>query len=419
MPSVKAERPRVVITGLGCVSPLGVDIESTWQGAIEGRSGIRTITRFDPSELPVQFAGEIPGDVNAGDIEPKELRRLDPFILYALAAAREAMEDSGLTLEGSTGDRAGTAIGSGIGGLDTLHTNSKAFLKSGHKRVSPFMIPMAIANLAGGYVSIQHGLRGPNICHVSACATGAHSIGEAARIIERGDADVMVVGGCESPVNIMGVAGFAAMRALSTRNDEPEKASRPFDVDRDGFVMGEGAGVMVLEPLEAAQARGAKIYGEVAGYGASADAQFVTMPAEDGEGGRRAMNIALEDAGIDPAAVGYLNAHGTSTPAGDGLECGAIRKVFGSHVDELAVSSTKSMTGHLLGAAGAIEAIFCVRALQTGLLPPTINLDQVDPECALNHVANKVQQKDIQYALSNSFGFGGTNASLVFKRWEG
>ncbi|MBW2712623.1 MAG: beta-ketoacyl-ACP synthase II, partial [Deltaproteobacteria bacterium] len=354
MPSVKAERRRVVITGLGCVSPLGVDADSTWQGAIEGRSGIRTITRFDASELPVQFAGEIPGDVNAGDIAAKELRRLDDFILYALAAAREAMEDSGLTLEGAAGDRAGTAIGSGIGGLSTLHENSKAYLKSGAKRVSPFMIPMAIANLAGGYVSIQHGLRGPNICHVSACATGAHSIGEAARIIERGDADVMVVGGTESPVNVMGIAGFAAMRALSTRNDEPGKASRPFDADRDGFVMGEGAGVRALEGLEEAQARGAKIYAEVVGYGASADAQYVALPAANGEGGRRAMSLALDDAGIDPSEIGYLNAHGTSTPAGDGLECGAIRKLFGSHLDQLSVSSTKSMTGHLLGAAGAI-----------------------------------------------------------------
>jgi len=419
MPSVRAERRRVVITGLGCVSPLGVDTESTWQGAIEGRSGIRTITRFDVSELPVQFAGEIPGDVNAGELAPKELRRLDDFILYALAAAREAVEDSGLSFEGAAGDRAGTAIGSGIGGLSTLHENSKIFLKSGAKRVSPFMIPMAIANLAGGYVSIQHGLRGPNICHVSACATGAHSIGEAARVIERGDADVMVVGGCEAPVNIMGIAGFAAMRALSTRNEEPEKASRPFDVDRDGFVMGEGAGVMVLEALEAAQVRGAKIYAEVVGYGASADAQYVTLPSDDGEGGRRAMSLALEDAGIDPSEIGYLNAHGTSTPAGDGVECGAIRRVFGAHVDQLAVSSTKSMTGHLLGAAGAVEALFCVRALQTGLLPPTINLDRVDPECDLNHVANKVRKEEIQYALSNSFGFGGTNACLILKRWEG
>ena len=417
--SGRVEKRRVVVTGLGCVCPLGVDVESTWAAAAAGRSGIRTITRIDPTDFPVRVAGEIPGEIDPGEIPTKELRRMDDFIRFALAAAREAVADAGLRLEDDAArDRAGTAIGSGIGGIQTLHENSAAFLKGGAKRVSPFMIPMAISNLAGGYVSMQHGLRGPNICHVSACATGAHSIGEAMHIIARGDADVMVVGGTEAPVNVMGLAGFAAMRALSTRNDEPERASRPFDLGRDGFVMGEGAGVLVLESLEHAQARGAKIRGEVVGYGATADAQYVAMPSDDGNGGRRAMELALRGAGMAPSDVDYLNAHGTSTPLGDPIEVGAIREVFRDCIDRLAVSSTKSMTGHLLGAAGAVEALFCLLALETGTLPPTINLDDPDPACALDHVANKARQVDARVALSNSFGFGGTNAALLFKRWE-
>jgi len=409
---------RVVITGLGCVSPLGVDVESTWAGVSAGRSGIRLVERFDASNLPVRFAGEIPGELSFDEIPPKERRRMDPFILFAMAAVREALNNAGLSFDEVSGNRAGAAIGSGIGGLGTLHDNSKNYLEGGAKRVSPFMIPMSIANIAGGYVSIQYKLRGPNMCHVSACATGAHSIGEAARIIARGDADVMVAGGTESPVNVMGMAGFAAMRALSTRNDEPARASRPFDLDRDGFVVGEGAAILVLESLEHALARGAKIRAELLGYAATADAQYIVLPSDDGNGAQRAMQLALDDAGITPSEVGYLNAHGTSTPAGDVIEAQAIRNIFGRYVDTLAVSSTKSMTGHMLGAAGAAEALFCIRALETGVLPPTINLDRPDPECALDHIANKARNAEIQFAMSNSFGFGGTNASIVLKGWD-
>jgi len=406
-------RRRVLVTGVGCVTPLGPDADSTWQAAVEGRSGIVPLSRFDASAYPVRFGGEVRGALDLGDVSPKEARRLDRMIALAVAASREAMESSGLDRDGVDRERVGVAIGSGIGGLHTLEDSFRVLSTRGPGRISPFMIPMIISNMAGGYVAIRHRLLGPNLCHVSACATGAHSIGEAARIIERGDADVMLAGGSEAATCELGLAGFSAMRALSTRNHDPQGASRPFDRDRDGFVMSEGAAVLVLEDAEHARARGARARAEVLGYGMSADAVHMAIPSEDAEGAQRCMRLALEDAGLVASDVDYLNAHATSTPAGDPAEVRAIRGVFGRHVDSLAVSATKSMTGHLLGAAGALEAFFCIRALETGTLPPTINLDNPDPECELDHVANKARQTPVRVALSNSFGFGGTNATLV------
>jgi 3-oxoacyl-[acyl-carrier-protein] synthase II len=406
----------VVVTGLGCVTPLGRDVASTWQAAVEGRSGVGPFTGFDASEYPVRFGGEVKGELDLGDVAPKEARRLDRMIALAVAAAREAFESAGLDPTPAEAERIGVAIGSGVGGLHTLEESFIILSTRGPGRITPFMIPMIISNMAGGYVAIRHGLRGPNLCHVSACATGAHSIGEAARSIERGDADVMLAGGSEAANTRLGVAGFSAMRALSTRNDDPQAASRPFDRDRDGFVMSEGAAVLVLEEALHARARGARVRGEVLGYGLSADALHMAIPAEDGEGAQRCMRLAIEDAGLAPADVDYLNAHATSTPAGDPAEVRAIRRVFGRHVERLPVSATKSMTGHLLGAAGALEALLCLLALETGIIPPTINLDHPDPECELDHVANKARQGAIRIALSNSFGFGGTNAALVFGR---
>ncbi|MGH0028685.1 MAG: beta-ketoacyl-ACP synthase II [Myxococcota bacterium] len=407
---------RVVVTGMGCVSPLGHGVDATWEAAVAGRSGIAPITCFDTTDFPVTFAGEVKGELDLGEIGRKDARRLDRVIALALDAARQAMIDSGLAVDDDNRERIGVAIGSGIGGLDTLQRGIRTLTASGPRRVQPFLIPMAICNMASGYVAIQHGLHGPNLCHVSACATGAHSIGEAARSIARGDADVVLAGGTEAPVTEIGVAGFAAMRALSTRNDAPEAASRPFDRDRDGFVVGEGAAVLVLEAESEAKARGATILAEVLGYAATADAAHIAQPTENHEGAQRCMRGAIADAGLAPEDVDYLNPHATSTPAGDKAETNAIRAVFGSHADSLPVSATKSMTGHLLGAAGAVEALFLVRALQTGLLPPTLNLDAVDPECELDHVIDKARQQRIQVALSNSFGFGGTNAALVLGR---
>jgi 3-oxoacyl-[acyl-carrier-protein] synthase II len=406
-------RRRVAITGLGCATPLGVGAEATWAAAVEGRSGIRAITRFDATDYPVRFAGEVPGELDLSDVPPKEARRIDRVIALALVAAREALADASLAPDESSRDRIGVAIGSGIGGLETLQSGVRVLDRSGPKRVQPFMIPMAICNMSSGYVSIRFGLRGPNLCHVSACATGTHSIGEAARSIERGEADVMLAGGSEAPVLEMGVAGFAAMRALSTRNDAPAAASRPFDRARDGFVVGEGAGVLVLESLEHARARGARVRAELLGYGATADAVHVAQPTPDAEGAQRCMRLALADAGISPGDVDHINAHATSTPAGDPSEARAIRAVFGAHAERIAVSATKSMTGHLLGAAGAVEALLAIRALESGVLPPTINLDAVDEGCELDHVANKARQQRIRVALSNSFGFGGTNAAIL------
>ena len=409
---------RVVITGLGCVSPLGATADETWSAAIAGRSGVAAIRRFDTTDFSVEIAAQAPDEFEFGDLAAKEVRRLDRFTLLALAAAREAMQDAGLDLDDAESERSGVAIGSGIGGLETL-SNSLAVLKtSGPRRVSPFTIPMSICNMASGYVAIQHGLRGPNLCQAAACASGAHSIGESARAIERGDADVMFAGGSEAPITELAVAAFANMKALSTRNENPVSASRPFDTDRDGFVIGEGAAVLVLEDLERARARGANILAHVLGYGMTADAASVAQPTENGEGAQRCMSDAIADAGLNPSDVDYLNAHATSTPQGDPSEVRAIREVFGEHTQRLPVSATKSMTGHLLGAAGAVEALLCVRALQTGVLPPTINLDKPDPECELDHVANKARETRIRVAISNSFGFGGTNATLVLGRAE-
>jgi 3-oxoacyl-[acyl-carrier-protein] synthase II len=405
-----------VVTGLGCVTPLGVDVASTWAGAASGASGVRPLVRFDASEYPSRFAGQVIDDYQVPSLPPKEARRLDRVILLACGAAEEAMRNAGLSLTPETGERVGAAIGSGIGGIQTLYEGYKALAAGGPRRVSPFTIPMAIGNMPAGYVAIRHGLRGPNLCHVSACTSSAHSIGESARLIERGDADVMLAGGSEAAASEVGLAGFGAMRALSLRNDAPQAASRPFDLDRDGFVIGEGAALLVLEEYEHARARGARIRAEVLGYGTTSDAAHVASPTEDAEGAQRCMRLALADAGLGPADVDYLNAHATSTPAGDPAEAHAIRAVFGPHVDRLAVSATKSMTGHLLGAAGALEALLCVCALETGILPPTINLERPDPACALDHVANKARHVRARVALSNSFGFGGSNASLVLGR---
>jgi 3-oxoacyl-[acyl-carrier-protein] synthase II len=406
----------VVVTGLGCASPLGIDAASTWQALLAGRSGVaRLPADFDP-RLPVQIAARVPGAVDPGELPGKELRRLDRAILLALAAAREALADARLASgESVDGDRAGVAIGSGIGGIETLANNHRALLEAGPRRVSPFFIPMTLANMPAGMVAIRHGLRGPNLCHVTACASGAHALGESLRILQRGDADVMVAGGTEAAVTPLVVAGFANMQALS-KNEDPARASRPFDRDRDGFVLAEGAAVLVLEREAHAKARGARIRGRLVGYGASADGLHVAAPDPEGAGARRCMRSALADAGLPGDAVDYVNAHATSTPAGDAMEAAALRGVFGAHAERMAVSSTKGATGHLLGAAGALEALLCVLALETGTLPPTINLENPDPECALDHVAGKPRAARAQVALSNSFGFGGVNAALLFER---
>ena len=399
---------------MGAVTPLGADAATTWDAAVAGRSGVGPIRGFDATEYPVRFAAEAPAELDLGDMSPKDVRRLDRVVALALVSAREALRASGLEIGNDNRERVGVAVGSGIGGLATLQEGVGTLVKSGARRVPPFMIPMAICNMASGYVAIREGIQGPNLCHVSACATGAHSIGEAARAIARGDADAVLAGGSEAPIVGIGVAGFAAMRALSTRNDAPEAASRPFDRGRDGFVIGEGAAVMVLESEEHARARGAPVLAHVMGYGATADAAHIAQPTPDGEGPQRCMRLALEDADLGTDDIGYLNAHATSTPAGDSSEARAIRGVFGSHTDSLPVSSTKSMTGHLLGAAGAVEAAFCIKALETGRIPPTTNLDDPDPDCALDHVAGEARSAALRAVLSNSFGFGGTNAALVF-----
>ncbi len=407
---------RVVVTGLGCVSPLGMDAEASWKAALAGRSGVRPIRGFDASTYPVRFAGEVPEPLELPELSAKEARRLDRVIKLAALAAAEARAAGGLQVDDANRERIGVCIGSGIGGVRTLQEAQRTLFESGVRRVSPFAIPMTLSNMPAGYVAILQGLQGPNLCHVSACSSGAHAIGEAARLIERGDADAVLAGGAEASITEIGIAGFAAMRALSTRNDEPEAASRPFDLDRDGFVMGEGAAVLLLEAREHALARGAAPRAEVLGYARNADAVHVAAPTENAEGAQRCMRLALADAGIGAGEVDYLNAHATSTDLGDASEARAIRSVFGPHAERLAVSSTKSMTGHLLGASGALEALFCVRALETGVLPPTINLERPDPACALDHVANKARRARIAVAVSNSFGFGGTNACLVLAR---
>jgi 3-oxoacyl-[acyl-carrier-protein] synthase II len=411
------EQRRVAVTGLGLVTPLGVGLNKSWEGATSGRPGIRKITHFDASAFPTQIAGEVEGFTAEDYIEPKEIKKMDRFIHFAVAASQMAMDDSGLKITGANAERVGVIIGSGIGGLPAIEHYHKVLLEKGPRRITPFFIPMLIINLASGQVSIKFGARGPNSAAVTACATGTHSIGDAFRLIQHGYADAMIAGGSESVITPLGIGGFNAMKALSTRNDEPEKASRPFDIDRDGFVMGEGAGIVVLEALEEAEQRGARIYAELVGYGMSADAYHLTAPAPEGEGAARCMALTLKDADVPPEAVDYINAHGTSTKQGDEIETAAIKTVFGEHARRLAVSSTKSMTGHLLGAAGGVEAVFSILSMYHGVLPPTINLENPDPECDLDYVANKARKTDVRHAISNSFGFGGTNACLLFKRY--
>jgi 3-oxoacyl-[acyl-carrier-protein] synthase II len=419
------ELRRVVVTGMGIVSPLGCGIEATWQNLIAGKSGVRKIDDFQVDDLAAQIAGRIPlGDHADGKFNPdewmdvKEQRKVDPFIVFAMAAATQAIADAGV--EPKTEEekyRIGTMIGSGIGGIGGIYDASITLHERGPRRISPFFIPGRIINMASGNVSIRFGLKGPNHSVVTACSTGAHAIGDAARLIALGDADVMVAGGAESPVNRISIAGFAACRALSTGfNDQPEKGSRPYDKDRDGFVMGEGAGIVVLEEYERAKARGAKIYGEVIGYGLSGDAYHITAPAEDGDGGFRAMQAAVKRAGIDPSEIDYINAHGTSTPLGDEIELGSVTRMLGDAAPNAAMSSTKSAIGHLLGAAGSVEAIFCLLAMRDSTLPPTINLDNPSVESVIDLVPHKAKKKEVNIALSNSFGFGGTNASLIFRK---
>ena len=407
---------RVVVTGLGMVTPVGLNVEDTWKSILAGKSGISQIERFDVSDLPVKICGEIKDFDVTPYMDKKEARRNDTFIQFGVAATKQALDDSGLVITDENAPRVGCAVGSGIGGLPMIESTYDAALKSGPRKISPFFIPAVIINMVAGVASIRFNLKGPNISIVTACTTGAHNIGHAMRIIQYGDADVMVAGGAEMATTLLGVGGFSAARALSTRNDEPEKASRPWDKDRDGFVLGEGAGVMVLEEYEHAKARGAKIYAEISGFGMSADAYHITSPDPDGLGFDACMNAALKDAHANPEDVQYVNAHGTSTPTGDVIEAKAVERTFNVVKDKIAVSSTKSMTGHMLGATGAVEAIFSVLSIRDQVAPPTINLDNPDEGCNLNFVPYKPQKMEINAALSNSFGFGGTNGSLLFKK---
>jgi 3-oxoacyl-[acyl-carrier-protein] synthase II len=410
-------RRRVVVTGLGLVSPVGIGVEESWAALTAGKSGVAPITLFDASTFPTRIAAEVKGFDPSKFMDRKEVRRNDRFIHFALAAADMAVKDAGLDMAKEDPERVGCIVGAGLGGLGTIEDEHKTLLEKGVKKIGPFFIPALIVNLAPGQISLKYGMKGPNFSPVSACATGNHSIGDAMMYIERGMADVIVTGGAEATITPLGIGGFCAARALSERNDAPEKASRPFDKGRDGFVAGEGSGILVVEEYEHARRRGARIYAEVVGYGASADANHITSPAPEGEGGQRAMRMALRDAGVSPDQVGYVNTHGTSTPQGDVAECQAINKVFGAHAKNgLAVSSTKSMTGHLLGAAGGLEAVVTVLAIARGVLPPTINVDEQDPACELDVIPNVARQKRVDVAMSNSFGFGGTNAVVVFKR---
>ncbi len=409
---------RVVVTGIGLVSPLAVGTDANWQALLAGRSGIARITRFDPTAFAAQIAGEVKGFDPLLFLDRKDVKKMDVFIQYAIAASQFAVDDAGLKVTPDNADRVGVFIASGIGGFSTIEREHEVLLKDGPRRISPFFIPSAIINLAAGQVSIRFGAKGPNSATCTACSASAHAVGDAAEIIRRDDADVMIAGGSEAAITPMGVGGFAAMRALSTRNDEPERASRPFDLDRDGFTIGEGSGVIVLEELAHAQAHGARIYAEVVGYGMSADAFHITAPSENGDGAIRAMRRALEKAGVQPSQVAYINAHGTSTPFNDKLETLAIKACFGEHAYKLAISSTKSMTGHLLGASGGLEAGITALAVYHQQVPPTINQDTPDPECDLDYVPWRCRSLAIEYALSNSFGFGGTNAALLFKRFE-
>jgi 3-oxoacyl-[acyl-carrier-protein] synthase II len=411
-------RRRVVVTGIGLVSSLGIGTEANWAGIKAGQSGIDTITKFDTTQFATRIAGEVKNFDPLAFIEKKDVKKMDIFIQYAIAASQFAMDDSGLTITPELSRRVGVFIASGIGGFTTIEREHKALLEGGPRKISPFFIPSAIINLAAGQVSIRFGARGPNSATCTACSASAHAIGDAFELIKRGAADVMIAGGSEAAITPMGIGGFGALRALSTRNDEPAKASRPFDRDRDGFIVGEGAGVLILEEYELAKARGARIYAELVGYGMSADAYHITAPSEDGDGAFRVMTEAIQSAGIETTDVDYINAHGTSTPQGDALETLAINRCFGDHARELAVSSTKSMTGHLLGAAGGLEAGITVLAVYHQIAPPTINLDHPDDNCNLDYVPHHSRPLPMTYALSNSFGFGGTNAALLFKRYE-
>jgi len=409
---------RVVVTGIGLVTPLGNNVETTWAGLIAGRSGAGPITKFDAATFPARFACEVKGFDPLDYVVKKDARKMGAFTHYAIAASDEALADSGLKITGENAERVGSYISSGIGDFWGIEREHLKLLREGPGRVSPFFIVSVLANMAAGQVSIRNGAKGPNSATATACAAGNHAIGDSFRIIERGDADAMICGGAESTITPLTMAGFAAMRALSTRNEDPEGASRPFERDRDGFVVGEGAGIMILEELEHARQRGAHIYAEIAGYGATSDAYHMTAPDETQSGIIRAMLRAIQDAGITPEQIGYINAHGTSTPLGDRGETLAVKKTFGPHAYKLACSSTKSMTGHLLGAAGGAESVFTVLAIHRGKLPPTINYDTPDPECDLDYVANEARETQVEYALTNGFGFGGTNAVLVFKRFD-
>ena len=407
---------RVVVTGVGVISPLGTGNRKNWDSLVAGKSGIDLITRFDTSDMPVKIAGEVKDFVAEDFIDKKEIKKMDLFIQYSLAASHFAMEDSGLVIDETNAERVGVLVGAGLGGLPTIEKYHTAFLEGGYKKISPFFIPMLIINLAPGHISMKYGAKGPNISSVSACATGTHSIGDAYQIIRRGDADAMIAGGTESTVTYLGIGGFAVMKALSDRNDDPQTASRPFEKNRNGFVMGEGAGIVILEEYEIARKRGAKIYAEVVGYGLTGDAYHLTAPAPGGEGAARCMKMALKNAGVNIDEVTYINAHGTSTPMNDLYETMAIKSVFGDHVKKLMVSSSKSMTGHALGAAGGLEAVFTLMAMANDVVPPTTNYQEPDPECDLDYVPNTARDARIHYALSNNFGFGGTNATILFKK---
>lgn len=409
---------RVVVTGLGIVSPVGLNLKESWANIVAGNSGVIAIDKFDTSDFPVKIAATVKGFDATSVIPAKDLKKMDVFIHYGMVAADEALRDSGLEITEENAERIGVAIGSGIGGLPMIEANNEKLLSGGPRKISPFFVPGSIINMISGNFSIRYGVKGPNIAMVTACSTGTHSIGDAARIIAYGDADVMIAGGAEMASSPLGIAGFAAARALSTRNDDPAAASRPWDKDRDGFVLGDGAGVLVLEEYEHARARGASIYAEVAGFGYNSDAYHMTMPVADGSGAGKCMKLALKDAGLNAEDIDYVNAHGTSTPAGDVAETNAIKNAFGSYASKVAVSSTKSMTGHLLGAAGGIEAVFSVMAIKDQVAPPTINLENPGEGCDLDYVPNTARQMKINYTLSNSFGFGGTNGTLIFKKLD-
>jgi 3-oxoacyl-[acyl-carrier-protein] synthase II len=410
---------RVVVTGLGMISPLGVGVKENWEAICQGKSGIGPVTRFDITDFPSKIAGEVKGFNPEDFIDKKETKKMDIFIHYALASGMMALKDSGLIIDESNADRVGVLVGAGLGGLSTIERYHSVLLEHGPKRISPFFIPMLIVNLAPGQISIYFGARGPNSSVVTACATGNHSIGEACRIIQRGDADVMIAGGAESTITPLAIGGFCSMRALSTRNEEPQRASRPFDKDRDGFVIAEGAGLLILEELEHAERRGARIYAEIIGFGCNADAYHISAPSPNGIGAAKCMEIALKDARINYDEVDYVNAHGTSTPLNDLSETMAMKTVFRDRARKIAVSSTKSMTGHLLGAAGGVEAIYSILAITRGVIPPTINYETPDPECDLDYVPNTPREATVRVVMSNSFGFGGTNATLIFREFKG